>query len=148
MQYSWRIAASFLIVSGADCHFGLQKLTTRSEAWEWTGHRCKSIIIEILTYLCNSQLWSSICTSTCLRSLIQRRQIHQKQIWSMEFCCKPLVHYSPRASGNRGKFAWTAQVYDFGWCRVSGQSKYHGLAATGISGLSTDGTIIKIQDSK
>ena len=80
--------------------------------------------------------------------LHHRRQIHQKQKWSMEFCCKPLVQYSQRASGNRGKFAWTAQVYDFGWCGVSGQSKYHWLAATGISGLSTDGSIIKIQDSK
>ena len=30
--------------------------------------------------------------------LHQRRQIHQKQNWSMEFCCKPLLHGSPRAS--------------------------------------------------
>ena len=56
---SWSSAAGH---STADFHFGLQKLTTRSEAWEWTGYRCKSI----LTYLCNSQFWSSICTCTCL----------------------------------------------------------------------------------
>ena len=43
-------------------------------------------------------------------------------------------------SGNRGKFAWTAQVYDFGWFGGSGQSKYNWLAATGISGLSTHGS--------
>ena len=61
---SWSSAAGH---STADCHFGLQKLTTRSEAWERTGYRCKSI----LTYLCNSQFWSSICTCTCLRSLIE-----------------------------------------------------------------------------
>ena len=54
---SWSSAAGHSI---PECHFGLQKLTTRSEAWEWTGYRCKSM----LTYLCNSQLWSSICTCT------------------------------------------------------------------------------------
>ena len=66
----------------------------------------------------------------------------------MEFCCKPLVHYSPRASGNRGKFAWTAQVYDFGGAGFPDSPNTKGVAATGISGLSTDGSSIKIQDSK
>ena len=56
-------------------------------------------------------------------------------------CC----HLPP---GNRGKFAWTAQVYDFGWFGGSGQSKYQWLAATGLSGLSTHGSIIKIQKQK
>ena len=39
----------------------------------------------------------------------------------------------------QGKFAWTAQVYDFGQVGVSGWSKYHWLAATGIAGLSIHG---------
>ena len=52
----------------------------------------------------------------------------------MEFCCwsfriqmhKPLVQ-----SSNRGKFAWTGQLYGFGWFTDSGQSKCHWLATTG-----------------
>ena len=46
----------------------------------------------------------------------------------------------------KSKFAWTAQVYDFGW--FWGTVQYDWLAATGISGRSTHGSIIKIQDKK
>jgi len=51
-------------------------------------------------------------------------------------------------SGNRSKFAWTAQAYGFEWLGGSGQSKCHWLAATGISGVSTHGSTIKTQDKK
>ena len=51
-------------------------------------------------------------------------------------------------SKNRSKFAWTAQVYDFGRFGGYGQSKYHWLAATGISGLSTHGPMDQISKSK
>ena len=85
-------------------------------------------------------------------------QIHQKQEWSMKFCysCfhvqihKPLVQWLTACfhlpSEIRGKSTWAARVYDFARFGIPVLSKYHWLAATGISGFSAHGSIIKIQD--
>ncbi len=75
----------------------------------------------------------------------------------MEFCYsyfrvqmhKPLVHDSPCASiyhqGTEASLLELRRFVTLGF-GVSGQSKYHWLVATGIAGLSTHGSIIKIQD--
>ena len=64
----------------------------------------------------------------------QRRQIHQKQKWSMEFCCfcfrvqihKPLVHDLQRASMNKRRTeASLLELRGFMTLRFPGQSKYH-----------------------
>ena len=62
-------------------HFGLQKLTTRSEDWEWTGHWCKNYVDvnwRIFATLRRSwPFWSSICT---IMAVSEERWLFSKQL--------------------------------------------------------------------
>ena len=101
-RWAWFVSAKTAAGrSIVNYHFGLQKLTTRSEASEWTEPRCKSI----LTYLSNTPKILTLLVPA-FAQLWQRAQWNQRLgfLWHREMrfwistCWVELrIHCRPRA---------------------------------------------------